>query len=105
MNDEQKSEIRTKIEKEIAECREGIARLEKSAKPIAPDNAVGRLSRMGGIVDQGVSNATLEQNRQKLMMLEQALKNIDKPGFGKCALCGCPIPVERLLAVPECTLC
>ena len=105
MNDKEKAEIKKKIEKEIKDCREGIVRLKRSSKPIAPDNAVGRLSRMGSIVDKGVNDAMIEQNEHKLAKLEESLKNIDRPGFGKCELCGCDIPVGRLMAIPECTLC
>lgn len=105
MDEEQKTKLRVRIENEIALCNENISRLEVSVSPIAPDNAVGRLSHMGGIIDQSVSNAMLDQNRDKLVMIEQALKKIDQPGFGKCVACGSDIPIERIMAIPECIRC
>ena len=105
MRDNERAEIKRKMEKEMYDCNENIASLSKSAKPISPDNAVGRLSRMGSIADQGVNNAMLEQSKQKLTMLRLALKKIDMPEFGKCQLCGCEIPLGRMMAIPECALC
>lgn len=73
MNEKKKTELKQRIKNEITLCKENIGRLKVSANPIAPDNAVGRLSRMGGIIDQSVSNAMLDQTRDKLVMLELAL--------------------------------
>jgi DnaK suppressor protein len=82
-----------------------VERLEESAKPIAPDRALGRITRADGMNDQAVSSAALERNRARLYQLESTLDRIDRPGFGDCVACGRPIPVERLLALPESTRC
>ena len=82
-----------------------IAALEESAQPIAPDNAIGRLSRMDGIVSQGVSKTALITARQTLAALEVALARSAKPGFGVCTECEQPIPVQRLLLMPESGQC
>ena len=93
------------MEKEISACQIEIKRLEKSASPVAPDNALGRLTRMDSLNDQGISQAALQRHREKLYKLEQALEQVNRPDFGDCAICGRPIPVERLMALPESTRC
>ena len=98
-------EIRNRIEEDIKICKQDIIRLEKSAAPIAPDKALGRLTRMDSMNDQGISKAALQQNREKCYKLEQALERIERPGFGVCAICGRAIPFERLIALPESTRC
>ena len=105
MNSADKSRFRALIEQEIVSCREAIERLEPSAKPIQPDNAIGRLSRADGMNDQGISSAALSNAREKLYKLEQSLEQLDQPGFGDCRICGNPIAPERLAAIPESTRC
>ena len=105
MNEDQKSSLRQRMENEISTCRSEIKRLEKSASPVAPDNALGRLTRMESLNDQGISQAALQRHREKLYKLELALEQVNRPGFGDCVVCGCPIPVERLMALPESTKC
>lgn len=105
MNESEYTRLRSLIESNIEECRDSIEKLEPSAKPIRPDNAIGRLSRADGMNDQGISSAALSNAREKLYRLEQALEDLDKPGFGACRVCGNPIAIERLAALPESTRC
>ena len=105
MNKDQKKSLRQRMEEEISTCRSAIIRLEKSASPVAPDKALGRLTRMESLNDQGISLAALQQHREKLYKLEQALEQVNRPDFGDCAICGRPIPLERLMTLPESTKC
>ena len=105
MNDQETEELRQRIQEDAQRCRRDIEGLEKSAAPVAPDRAIGRVSRADSLNDVGISNAALLQNREKLYKLEQALARIDRDGFGDCATCGRPIPIERLMALPESTRC
>lgn len=74
-------------------------------KPIAPENAIGRVSRMDAINNKSVNEAALRQAKNKLKGLKNALMDIDKESFGKCIRCGKPIPAGRLLLVPESRRC
>jgi len=105
MNEQEKVTLRKRIEEDVAVCRQDIERLEESARPVAPDRALGRITRMESLSDQGISTAALRQNQERLYKLEQALEHIDRPEFGDCAVCGRPIPTERLMALPESTRC
>jgi hypothetical protein len=46
MNDEQKIELRELINKDIEELKKTIDLLKETVKSVAPDNAIGRLTRM-----------------------------------------------------------
>lgn len=105
MNAQDRSRLKELIEQEISSCRASIVQIEPSAKPISPDNAIGRLSRADGMNDQGISSAALSNTREKLYKLEQSLENLDQPGFGDCRICGNPIAPERLAVIPESTRC
>ena len=105
MKSSELQELRGRLEEELVACRQSVGRLEESAKPIAPDPALGRITRADGMNDQAVSSAALERNRERLYQLESTLDRMKRPGFGDCAVCGRPIPVERLLALPESTRC
>ena len=82
-----------------------IPQLEESSKPVPPDNAYGRLSRMEAINSKSISEAGLRSARSKLSRLESALRKIDDDDFGVCLSCDKPIPIGRILLVPESTLC
>ena len=103
------SEEREEIRKHLRERREKLSRqlpsLLEAAKPVAPDNALGRLTRMDAIQSQEISRNTLQQVQAQLANLEISLRRIDDPFFGLCSECDNPIPAGRLKAVPGATRC
>jgi DnaK suppressor protein len=106
MDKQRKEEIRKKIEEELAVTKQNISSLEELTRPIAPDNAVGRLSRMDAINNRSINQSHLTSARQRLNMLNKALTRIDSdPDFGICVECGFPIPLGRIMIMPEANLC
>ena len=103
--DEIKTGIRAYILSEIDRLKKDIKSLKEQVKPISPDKAIGRLTRMEAINAKSIHEASLRSNTLKLAKLEQALKSVDGPDFGICSTCLQPIPVERLKVVPESTQC
>lgn len=101
----EKERVRKKIVAAITATEGDIASLAELTKPIAPDNAIGRLSRMEAISSKSINEAALDTARQKLARLKYALTKIDEPEFGLCLECGEPIPVGRIMIVPESPLC
>jgi DnaK suppressor protein len=93
--------IKEKVEQAIKE----IEHLEEMTQPIAPENSLGRISRMDAINNKSVAEAALRSSRKKLNKLRLALAKIDEPGFGTCKLCKGPIPKARLMFMPESTRC
>lgn len=49
--------------------------------------------------------ALLAQARDHLTALDEALERLDRGGYGRCAVCGEPIPAERLEVRPAADTC
>ena len=106
MNDAQKAEFLKFAEAEIEGLKAEIPRLTELMKPIAPDNAIGRISRMDNIVNQSVAKAQLSKAKARLVRLKEAVKRVDTDeDFGECIDCGDPIPMARLKVMPETEMC
>jgi len=97
--------LKNLIEAEIIEEKSLIKNLVETSKPVSPDNAIGRLTRMEAISSRGVSESSLKSAREKLAKLEKALGKIDQPGFGVCVRCNKQIPFGRIMALPENNVC
>ncbi|WP_424963989.1 TraR/DksA family transcriptional regulator [Ekhidna sp.] len=98
-------EIRKKIEEEISKTILLINDYKEQSKPVSLDNSIGRISRMDAINNKSITESALRQAEGKLARLSQALDNIDKPGFGLCIKCKQPIPIGRILLMPESNKC
>lgn len=105
MIDQQRQKIKERIQAEIDKTGKDILPLQQLVKPISPDNAVGRLSRMEAIGTKSINEASLAAARRKLVKLKWALENVDTPDFGICHECEEPIPIGRILLMPESMLC
>lgn len=105
MDPEERQQFSQKIQTAITTTEKDVATLEKLTRPIAPDNAIGRLSRMEALGSKSVNEAMLATARQRLGRLKYALANLDGEDFGICMECGDPIPTARILAMPESSRC
>ena len=105
MKPEDKEVLRLKIHEQIEKIQSDVAALEEEAKPIAPDNAYGRLSRMDAMNSRSVSENSLRMARGKLDRLRRALTKIDEKNFGVCNSCGKAIQPKRLMFLPDSTRC
>lgn len=79
--------------------------IEVEDRFVAPDNAIGRLSRMEAISSKAISNAALHDKKTTMQRLEYALSSIESENFGICTRCNNEITYQRLLAIPYVTLC
>ncbi len=90
-------------EKEKLEIK--IADLKELTKPISPDCAIGRVSRMDAINNKSINESALRAAETKLRNIEISLEKTEEPDFGKCRQCGYDIPVGRLIVMPGSTRC
>jgi len=97
--------VRQQLEMAIEKARKKITRYESLTQPIAPDNAIGRVSRMDAINNKAVSDAALRKARERLSGLQAHLQALDTPEFGLCRKCNQPIPIQRILLAPESRFC
>jgi len=93
------------IEKALVETQEDIDSLKEKTKPIPPDVAIGRLSRMEAINEKSMLEANCRTAENRLVGLKRALLRVDCDDFGCCEECGNEIPVQRILLMPETQFC
>lgn len=105
MEKTEKKRIKDKILEEMKNLKTTMTSLEESAKPVAPDVAIGRLTRMEAINSKEINEANLRSSRSRLSMLQSALDRLDDPDFGICVECEEPIVSGRLLVMPESRRC
>ena len=105
MTEEQLKEIQNKISEEINTTEKSIVEYKEITKPIAPENAIGRVSRMDAINNKSVAEAALRQAEDKLKKLKYMETQIGKDDFGQCAKCKQPIPIGRLMIMPQSCFC
>lgn len=100
-----KADIKKKICSEITKTENLIVEYKDMSKPLAPDCAIGRVSRMDAINNNSVTLAALRKAEEKLSALNRVLYQIDTPEFGICLKCKQPIPIERIIFRPQSLLC
>ncbi|MDT8413400.1 MAG: TraR/DksA C4-type zinc finger protein [Vicingaceae bacterium] len=105
MKDDKKIVLKEKILSTIKEIEKKIEELKEVTKPISPENAIGRVSRMDAINNKSVNEASLRVAEEKLKKLNLALAKINDKGFGICVRCNQPIPEGRLMIMPESITC
>lgn len=105
MTEKERKEIVEVIHSQIKKSEEKIEELKEFTKPIAPDCAIGRVSRMDAINNKSIYDASMSNTRQRLEQLIQVLKLTDDADFGICTKCRQSIPIERLKIRPEIRLC
>jgi len=100
-----KEEIKQNILNEISKTETLIAEYKELTKPVAPDDAIGRITRMDAINNKSVTEASLRQAEEKLKNLKRVLSRVGTNDFGICIKCGKPIPDGRILYRPESLTC
>ncbi len=100
-----KAEIKTLIKIEIQKTEDQVTEYKELTKPIEPENAIGRISRMDAINNKSVVEAALRKSIEKLEKLKVALTKVDDDDFGLCIRCHKPIPLGRILIMPQARTC
>ena len=100
MDQAQRNEIKMYLDKEKSKLILRLDELVELTQPIAPDDAIGRVSRMDAIVNKSINQEALRKANDKLNKINISLERIDDDDFGTCIQCGTPIPIQRLLLMP-----
>ncbi|NND15584.1 MAG: TraR/DksA family transcriptional regulator [Eudoraea sp.] len=96
---------RIALEEALEKTERKIERYEAMAGPVAPDNAIGRVSRMDAINNKSVVDAALRKAKEQLAGLKRHIDLLGRPEFGKCAKCKKEIPIERIILAPASSFC
>ena len=86
MKKSEKEKLARQIREKIETVKQDIISYTERTKPVVPE-------------------AALREAQHTLTKLERALKMIDRPGFGLCRECEEPIPIARLMVMPESDMC
>ena len=104
MKASEKRELKQKLEDRAAELREALSRASETSA-VAPDNAIGRLTRIDAMQAGFMSEALRREQTHELAGVDRALRTIDSEEYGLCRRCEEPLPLPRLLAKPDAVLC
>lgn len=99
---------RTELEGLRARLLQAAEDLVGGDEPTEINNAAGDqhlADHASDLVDREL-DASLEENAEEIVReIDEALARIAAGTYGSCAVCGEPIPEERLEAIPYATLC
>lgn len=102
---EEKDQMKNRMEIRMVELRNRVMEYRELTKPIPPENAIGRVSRMDAINNRSVNEAALRQVEKQLIGLERAMGRLEDNRFGLCHRCGDAIPFGRILLLPGAVSC
>ncbi|MCK5846262.1 MAG: hypothetical protein KAG84_02405 [Bacteroidales bacterium] len=105
MTNNEKDKLSIEIKKRLLKIEDHIIELRELSKPIEPDCAIGRVSRMDAINNQSINQASLDKKIIQQEGLQAALENINQDDFGICLNCGAEIQMGRILIMPESRKC
>lgn len=105
MTEDQKKYIYEKLTKKIILVEKDIEYLKEATKPISPENAIGRISRMDAINNKSVAEDSLRKTLDTYGKLKEALNNINNTYFGLCQKCKKEINYKRIAFMPEIRRC
>lgn len=71
--------LQAEISQEIAELEEKITTMQANSGPVAPDNAIGRLTRLDEMGSKGINDAALQNAQVKLSELKFKLATVGTP--------------------------
>jgi len=97
--------FRPVIEQRMSELRRMLAAGSEECGAVAPDRAIGRLSRLDSMQMQQMALANKRLMEEELRALAEALQRIDAGRYGRCELCGRDIARERLECLPAAPCC
>lgn len=79
---------------------------ETAMEPVKLDqSAVGRLSRIDSLQNQGLTRNLQEREKIKLAHIQAAFRRLEGGTYGVCTACEAAIPFERLYVMPEAPTC
>lgn len=98
-------ELRNTLEAERQSLGRQVERARTRGAVTLDQTAVGRLSRMDALMNEGLSQGSEARAAEDLNLVEDALARLDAGTYGFCHSCDRPIPVDRLLVIPEARDC
>jgi DnaK suppressor protein len=103
------AELTAELERVVTKLERSMRTTEEAMRPIQLDqSAVGRLSRIDSLQNQGLTRNLQEREQAKLGQVVAAFQRLEEGTYGTCIECDQAIAFERLQVFPEtptCTAC
>ena len=98
--------FRDELERQLAKLEKSMTVTDEALKTVELDQgAVGRLSRMDSLQNQGIAKGLRERESVRLALIQEALRRVDVGTYGVCITCGGGVAAERLFVFPESGTC
>ncbi|MEX2466061.1 MAG: TraR/DksA family transcriptional regulator [Gemmatimonadota bacterium] len=98
--------LQEELDRQLTKLERSMEVTDEALRPVQLDQtAVGRLSRIDSLQNQGLTKNLREREQVKLGLLIQALERLEAGTYGICVECGGRIPFERLFVMPEAPAC
>lgn len=105
MTEQELKDIKAILVQEIDKTKIAIAEYKLETQPIAPDDSIGRISRMDAINNKSIVVAALRTQEKKLVGLLRVQGELGLDDFGRCRKCHREIPIQRIVLVPHNKFC
>jgi DnaK suppressor protein len=109
LTEEQLGTLLDELDGQLAKLQRSMRVTDEALRPIELDQtAVGRLSRIDSLQNQGLTKNLHQREQIKLALLLEALQRMEARTYGVCTRCGSNIPHGRLFVfpeTPECAVC
>ena len=105
MDETQLKAFKKILSAEIKSTEEIIVQYSELCRPIAPENSIGRISRMDAINNKSVVEAALRIAKEKMYQLKKMEEKSSDIDFGICKKCTRQIPIGRLMIRPHGNFC
>ncbi len=106
LTDEQLGALRDELDRQLAKLKRSMRVTDEALRPVELDQtAVGRLSRIDSLQNQGLTRNLHQREQIKHALLLEALNRVEAGVYGACTGCGSHIPFERLFVFPEAPHC
>lgn len=106
LSEAQTAELRHELEGQLSKLEKSMVVTDEALKTVELDQAaVGRLSRMDSLQNQGMAKGLRERELVRLAQIQEAIKRLDAGTYGICTGCSGAVVFERLLVFPESATC
>ena len=106
LSQDQVGSLTAELDRVLRKLERSMRTTEEALQPVELDQtAVGRLSRIDSLQNQGLTRNLQEREQAKLGQILTAFERIEEGTYGVCVECEGAIPFERLQVFPETPTC
>ena len=105
MTEAERIAFKKSVKETLIRLEKELGDLEASLQPIAPECALGTLTRFELMQDQEQIHTTYLSVQKHFKALSYTYQHLNDDDFGLCSVCDEAIATARLLVVPETRMC